>query len=234
MKTQEQLRRGGGQGRQEAGASAPGVRAASYDRFPSSSGYAGGSAEDAQPRVMRGERDASPGRTPASPSYADHGSPGLVSSTYSLSLEGAGFARTRVGGLTTSSSTPTVTVSTPTSARFPQRVLSVDVLRAPRPLSERALIPLGPRAGRRGRTDRRTLLGRGAGNVDQVILVLRLRVLEYLSQRLEPTLTLTAEAGPWLTGLLAHVAICHPRTPWPHASPVMDGSEPGPSTGLPR
>lgn len=148
MKTQEQLRRGGGQGRQEAGASAPGVRAASYDRFPSSSGYAGGSAEDAQPRVMRGERDASPGRTPASPSYADHGSPGLVSSTYSLSLEGAGFARTRVGGLTTSSSTPTVTVSTPTSARFPQRVLSVDVLRAPRPLSERALIPLGPRAGR--------------------------------------------------------------------------------------
>ncbi|ROW06025.1 hypothetical protein VMCG_04618 [Cytospora schulzeri] len=66
-------------------------------------------------------------------------------SMHSFRLESSAFERPR-GGLTTSSSTPMV--STPASARFPSRVLSVEALRAPRPLSERALIPLVPRAGR--------------------------------------------------------------------------------------
>lgn len=68
---------------------------------------------------------------------------------HSLGVEGAAFERPRGGGLTTSASTPMV-LSTPGPARMPPRVLSVEALRAPRPLSERALIPLGHRGTSRG------------------------------------------------------------------------------------
>lgn len=146
MRMQDRLRVEGGEGDQEqTGEAAPGMGAGLHDRFPSGFRCVCDSVNARINERRKGVIEVpNLKKTPANPRN-EHCSPRSVPSMHSLRVESATFERPR-GGLTTSSSTPMV--STPASARFPPRVMSVEALRAPRPLSERALIPLGQRASR--------------------------------------------------------------------------------------
>lgn len=140
-----------------------GMRAA-YDQFPPSPRYVVDNSADAWPSPLkmngrnRNENVSLEKRALADP-CTDYGSATPQTAAYQgrvvpisttrlnspPGVRSAGLERPR-GGLVTSASTPT-------SARFPPRAMqrraaSAEGLRAPRPLSERPLIYMGPRSGR--------------------------------------------------------------------------------------